>query len=169
MRLDLGGIAKGYALDQLLRVLEDHGVSSALVDGGGDVAVSAPPPGTRGWRVELFAVTSGDDSGRTALVLAHAAVATSGDLARSVQIGAIRYSHIVDPRTGLGLTTRTGASVVARDGMTADAFATAASVLGAEACARNWQALGVELRVVTAGEQGVEVVESRGFARFSER
>ena len=53
MRLDLGGIAKGYALDEALAVLAAHGLPRALVDGGGDVAVGDPPPGRRGWRVAL--------------------------------------------------------------------------------------------------------------------
>ncbi|HUR29500.1 MAG TPA: FAD:protein FMN transferase [Planctomycetota bacterium] len=167
MRLDLGGIAKGYALDEMLLVLESAGVRSALVDGGGDVAVSAAPPGERGWRIDLGPATVSAPRGPT-LVLADAAVATSGDLERSAEIGGTRYSHIVDPRTAHGLTERRGASVVARDGMTADAFATAATVVGPSASDGRWRNFGVELRVVAAGAHGLEIGSSPGFARLGE-
>ncbi len=130
MRLDLGGIAKGDALDQALAVLREQGIERALVDGGGDVAASAPPPGESGWIVALAELDG--SAPRVALRLAHAALATSGDTERYVEIGGRRFSHIVDPRTGLGLERRTLASAIARDGATADALATAVSVVGPE-------------------------------------
>lgn len=150
MRLDLGGIAKGYALDEMLRVLSGRGVERALVDGGGDVAVSEPPPGRAGWRLAVPAPTgSGGEAGAGAgpvrLELARAAVATSGDTSRYAEIDGVRYSHLVDPATGLGLVRRIGATVVAPDGATADALASAACVLG--------PAAGLEL---VAGSPGCE-------------
>ncbi|MEO6709387.1 MAG: FAD:protein FMN transferase, partial [Planctomycetota bacterium] len=158
VRLDLGGVAKGYALDEMLSVLAEHGVRAALVDGGGDVAVSDAPPGAAGWRVELSAVTQDQAPARRTLILSHAAVATSGDLYRSVQIGGLRYSHIVDPATALGLTTQCGASVVASDGMTADALATAATVLGIRGSERLWKGFeDCAFRVVARTEHGLEV------------
>lgn len=129
MRLDAGGIGMGYAADRVLMVLTERGIASAMVDASGDVVVSAPPPGTAGWRIEL-APMAGDQAG--AVVLADAAITTSGDTRQFVEIDGRRWSHIVDPRTGLGVAGPAAVTVIAPDGTTADAVATAASVLGPE-------------------------------------
>lgn len=124
--LDFGGIGKGAAADAALAVLADHGVTSALVEVGGDIAVSAPPPHERHWVVE-----AADGEGRTRTIeLTRGAIATSGATAQFVEIDGVRYGHIVDPRTGLGLTARGAVTVIARDGATADALASALSVIG---------------------------------------
>ena len=127
-RLDPGGIGMGYAADRALEVLAARGIDSAMIDASGDVLVSAAPPGTTGWRITVAPLRPGD-VGET-LVLAQAAVTTSGDAYQAVEIDGVRYSHIVDPRTGLGVTGPTAVSVIAPDATTADALATAASVLG---------------------------------------
>jgi len=125
--LDFGGIGKGYAADQALRVLESHGLGTALIDFGGDLVLGDPPPGhTDGW---LVAVRTGLDEPRT-LHLGRCAVATSGGLEQFVEIDGTRYAHIIDPRTGLGVTRRTAATVIAPHGWLADALASAACVLG---------------------------------------
>lgn len=118
-RLDLGGIAKGHAAERALRAIGDL---PAMVELGGDLALGAPPPGAPGWRIALV-------DGRT-LVLADCFASTSGDSERHVDTHDTRYSHIVDPRTGLGLVASPVVLVLARDGMTADALSTAASVAG---------------------------------------
>lgn len=170
MRLDLGGIAKGYALDEALRVLAAHGIERALVDGGGDIAVSAPPPGTRGWRVSLAISARELDSPGPQVWLAHGACATSGDAFRHVEIDGVRYSHVLDPRSGLGLTTRRAATVLAPSGMQADAWASALCVLEpAQGLALVGRLPGVEARVwgppgEPAGEKdATEACESPGF------
>ncbi|HKP10720.1 MAG TPA: FAD:protein FMN transferase [Blastocatellia bacterium] len=129
MRLDLGGIAKGYAADAALAVLKQHGVTSALVAAGGDIVVGDAPPGSRGWTVAVRSITATDEASMIHLRLANAAVSTSGDAEQFVEINGTRYSHIIDPRTGQPLTGRRSVTVVARDGTTSDALATAASVL----------------------------------------
>lgn len=126
MRLDLGGIAKGYACDRALAALREHGAPRALVDGNGDLAVGDPPPDRPFWRVQI----AGEPD--KVLRVARCGVATSGDTERFVEIGGRRFSHIVDPHTGLGLQTRSKVTVVAPDGMTADALATAVSVMGSD-------------------------------------
>jgi len=130
LRLDLGGIAKGYALDEALRYMRDNGVDSAMIDGGGDIAVWAPPPDRpEGWKIVIDGPRSDD---LLDLQLSYSAVATSGDRYQAVEIDGVRYSHVLDPRTGLGVTTPRSASVVAATGMEADAMASALCVLGDE-------------------------------------
>ncbi len=131
MQLDLGGIAKGYAADQALAVLREHGITRALVAASGDIAVGNPPPGQRTWRVSIGTPFQREGEART-LLLRNAAVSTSGDSEQFVVINGTRYSHIVDPRTGLGLTNRCQVSVIAPHATQTDAFATAVSILGAE-------------------------------------
>jgi thiamine biosynthesis lipoprotein len=129
MRLDLGGIAKGYAADEALRVLCQHGIRRGLVDGSGDIAIGDPPPGEAGWRIGIAPLEPGAAPSRY-LLLARQAIATSGDAWQHVEIDGVRYSHIIDPKTGLGLTQRSSVSVVARNCITADSLASAVSVLG---------------------------------------
>ena len=132
MRLDLGGIAKGYAGDEALRVLKRHGITRALIAAAGDIVVGDPPPGRNGWRIGIAPLDSPEGPPSRYLRLENAAVSTSGDAFQYVEIDGVRYSHIIDPRTGLGLTTRSSVTVVAKDGITADSLASAVSVLGPE-------------------------------------
>lgn len=125
MQLDLGAIAKGYAADEALKILRGLGVKSALVAVSGDIVAGDAPPGTRGWRVGL-------EPAGGAILLKNAAVSTSGDSEQVREIGGVRYSHIIDPKTGLGLRSEIAVTVVARRGLDADPIATAVSVLGEE-------------------------------------
>jgi len=127
MRLDLGGIAKGYAADCALRVLRKFGISRALIELGGDIVLGDPPPNRKGWRIGIL-----DESGKPEkfLEIANCAVSTSGSTEQFVEIAGRRYAHIVDPRTGLGLTKLILVTVIAKDGITADGLATALCVLG---------------------------------------
>ena len=130
MLLDLGGIAKGYAADEALRVLRDHGIRSALVAASGDLAIGDPPPGKTGWRVGIDSPNPPESRFTRVLELRNAAVSTSGDTEQFLEIGGVRYSHIIDPATGMGLTARIAVTVVAEKGIDADSLATAVSVLG---------------------------------------
>ena len=132
MQLDLGGIAKGYAGDQALRTLRAAGIGAALVAASGDLAIGDAPPGTRGWRVGIGLPDRADNKLARQLLLANAAVSTSGDTEQFVELDGVRYSHILDPRTGVGLTNRVQASVIARHATATDALATTVCVLGPE-------------------------------------
>ncbi|QHT69779.1 FAD:protein FMN transferase [Rhodocytophaga rosea] len=125
MRLDAGGVGKGYAVDEAMKILQQQGIQSALVDGGGNILVSKAPPGKKGWQVELSS-----SAGNISVELQQTAVATSGDLYQHIELDGKRYSHILDPRTGLGLTNQIMVTILARDGITADLYSTAVSVLG---------------------------------------
>lgn len=127
MRLDPGGIAKGDVLDQALITLQQHGVQSALVAGDGDIAVSDPPPHKKGWRIRLSPFV--EETPPAYVLLKRQAVASSGDLYQYVVLNGKRYSHIVDPRAGIGLTERRLVFVIAPSGIIADGLATALSVL----------------------------------------
>lgn len=133
MAFDLGGVAKGYAADLMLESLAAAGLPRAMIAAGGDIRLGDPPPGRNGWRVALQ--TFDPHQPDEVLTLANAAVSTSGDLHQSVEIDGIRYSHILDPATGLGLTRRIAASVVADKAALSDPLATAACVIGPDGAA----------------------------------
>lgn len=130
VRFDFGGIAKGYAADRALEALRARGLGRALVAAGGDVAVGDPPPGQRGWRVAIAPFDAATPAETASLTLANRGVSTSGDAEQWVEISGIRYSHILDPRTGRPLTGRRQATAVAPDATTSDMLATTLCVLG---------------------------------------
>jgi thiamine biosynthesis lipoprotein len=130
MRLDLGGIGKGYAADQAMLVLNGRGIHRALVAASGDIAIGDPPPAQRGWKVGISGMaTVTNDPART-LSLHNCGISTSGDTEQSIEIGGVRYSHIVDPSTGLGLTERIQATIIGPDATTTDGLDTTVSILG---------------------------------------
>ena len=133
MQLDLGGIAKGYAADQALALLDARGIKSALVAASGDLAFSGSPPGKPGWRIQVDPAGQVEGPLTRVLLMTHAAVSTSGDHEQHLDAGGHRYSHIVDPHSGRGLTSSMAVSIVARTGIDADGAATAFEVLGADA------------------------------------
>ncbi|HLW78720.1 MAG TPA: FAD:protein FMN transferase [Terriglobia bacterium] len=158
MQLDLGGIAKGYAADEALGVLKRLGISCALVAAAGDIAAGAAPPGRAGWRIEIAPLGDPAEGAAQAdgpwskprsrtekrisdarfrilhtaryLQLHDAGISTSGDAEQHVEVGGVRYAHIVDPRTGQALTGHFEVTVLAPNDFIADGLATAVSVMG---------------------------------------
>jgi thiamine biosynthesis lipoprotein len=168
MKLDVGGIAKGYASEEAMKVLKREGISSALVAGSGDIVVSGPPPGRSGWTIAVAPLKPEADVGSSpTILLKDAAVSTSGDAEQFVEIDGVRYSHLVDPKTGLGLTERRSVTVIAREGITADGLDTAACILGPEKGLALIEstpgAAGLFVRITSKGQ---EIRESKGWAGF---
>lgn len=166
MQLDFGGIAKGYGQDCALKVLKTLDISTFLIDAGGSVLAGDPPAGLPGWKIEIG--TPARNSSPEVLWLKNASFDSSGDAHQFVEMGGRRYSHIVDPQTGLGLTNRIQASVIARDGTTADALSTAFCVMGEEKTRAFLKRLPhIEARLVVQREDGkVRVWETKGFHRW---
>lgn len=164
MRLDAGGIAKGYAMEEALRVLRQLGFPRAMVSGGGDMALGDAPAGEAGWRVEIVSLDEVGAPPALRLILANCSISTSGDLYQRLEIDGKRYSHIVDPRTGIGLTDHSQVTVVAKRGMEADALSKVVAVLGADAGFPIIEEFeGVACRVVRAPEGVLEEIKSRGW------
>jgi FAD:protein FMN transferase len=130
MQLDAGAIAKGYAADEALRTLASCGIRSALVAASGDLAFSDAPPGESGWKIGIDSLDSANAPFTRVMRLSNAAVSTSGPSEQHLDTAGVRYSHIIDPATGMGLTRNITVTVVARRGIDADSLATAVGVLG---------------------------------------
>lgn len=167
MRLDFGGIAKGYIAQDVSRVLRELGFDQSLVAVAGDIVAGNPPPGSAGWKVGVAPIDRPNGPVSRLLSLQNCAISTSGDVFQFVEIGGVRYSHIVDPQTGLGLTHRSSVTVVATKGSTADALATAVCILGPErSLPLIEQRDQTAALIVYATDDEPRVVESKLFDRF---
>ena len=168
MRLDVGSIAKGFACDEALKTVRARGCPRAMVAGSGDISAGDPPPGRKGWRIEVVGLDLEDASAAPAPVvieIANAAIATSGDRNQRLDAGGRRYSHILDPRTGQPLTDHSLVSVIAKDGLTAG-ISTACSVIGPQAAlklAAEWKAA---IRIQRMPGDKTEITESPDWARW---
>lgn len=130
--LDFGGIAKGYAADQVQRMLaEKFGVTRVLIDASGDLVAGDPPPGQQGWQVGL--ARPANESGKLQrILLANQALAGSGDANQFLLADQTRWSHLLDPLRREPIVGQNLTLVLAPDGTTADALASALSVCPAE-------------------------------------
>ena len=167
MRLDLGGIAKGFAADEALGEIRRAGLSRALVRASGDIAAGDAPPGETGWLVGI-APLDPDEPPTRFVRLANRAVSTSGDARQHLFVNGRRYSHLIDPRTGLGIPGRSSVTVIAPRGIQADSLASAISILGPEkglALAERLE--GVSLLMVSEDEKGnVREMKSSRFGAY---
>jgi len=120
MQFDLGGIAKGYALDATAEVLRHYGITRFMIDGGGDLLLGEPPPGRRDWKVVTPAGT---------IDTARVAIASSGAAYRYLLHEHQSYSHVVDPRTGLGSTRAQSVTVIHARATLADGIASTLTLL----------------------------------------
>lgn len=162
VKIDLGGIAKGYAVDRAIAVLQTAGIRTALVNGGGDLRAIGTTPESQGWPVEISGIRPSDS--RRTLTLHNAALATSGDAWQYLEVDGKRYSHLIDPHTGIGSTRRMSVSVHAPTCMQADALASALSVMPVEEGLALAKRLDVRVRIVQVTEPGeIQVRETEGF------
>jgi len=122
MRFDFGAIAKGYAVDQAFELIQAKGIRSVLVDAGGDMRLGDPPPGEPGWNVGMVEAA--------AQTLSNISVATSGDMFQYFEVDDKRYSHIIDPKTGMPLVDSCTVTILANTATESDALASVVSVLG---------------------------------------
>ena len=129
MQLDFGGIAKGYIAQWVINFLKANGIQQALVDAGGDIVMSGAPLNQQGWLIGVNLPETTDDLLNKKLQLSNCSVATSGDVFQFIEYKGVKYSHIINPLTGYGVTNLRNVTIVAKTGATADWLATACSIL----------------------------------------
>jgi thiamine biosynthesis lipoprotein len=129
MQLDFGGIAKGYIAQWVINFLKANGIQQALVDAGGDIVMSGAPLNQQGWLIGVNLPETTDDLLNKKLQLSNCSVATSGDVYQFIEYKGVKYSHIINPLTGYGVTNLRNVTIVAKTGATADWLATACSIL----------------------------------------
>lgn len=170
MKLDLGGIAKGYAAQAAIELLKEKGIRSALCGMAGDIVVSEPPPGKEGWRIGIAPLDDAEGGPERFVLLANEAVSTSGDSQQFIVVNGTRYSHIMDPKTGLGLTTSSSVTVIAPNGSLSDALGTTLSVLDpAKAIKLIEKHEGCAALIVRKEKEGLREYTVGGFEGFLEK
>jgi len=169
MKLDLGGIAKGFAADIVRQRLRQRGITQALINLGGDITALGKRPGGKPWRVGIQDPFDKSKLFGT-LEIADAAVVTSGNYERYFYIRGKRYSHIINPKTGRPCDILPSVTVVAPSGIDADALATAISVLGEEKGLDLVEKLkDTECFVVKGPGESCTTIQSSGFGKFLSR
>jgi thiamine biosynthesis lipoprotein len=170
MRLDFGGIVKGYAADEARAVLASHGFNQTLVALSGDISVGDPPPGEPGWKIGVSGLEPAGEQTKDFVWLTNRAVSTAGDAFQFVEIDGKRYSHLVDPKTGLGITGRVSVTVIAPTGLLSDGLDSAAAILGPEKGRRLLEATpGISGRFVELTKDGPKTFETGNFSRYRVR
>ena len=134
VRLDFSSIAKGYGVDRIAEALEALGIGDYLVEIGGEIRVAGLSPRGDTWRIAVEQPRAGRRGIAEALDVTDMAIATSGDYRNFMEVDGVRYSHMIDPRTGHPVShDLVSVTVLHEQCMMADAWATALSVLGPEA------------------------------------
>jgi thiamine biosynthesis lipoprotein len=166
MRVHLGGIGKGLAIDRAAAILRGSGVPDFLIQAGGDTYASGRR-GDRPWRVGIRDPRGPEDRAFAALDLTDAALSISGDYERAFVRDGRRYHHIIDPDSGQPAAHARSAAVIAGRAILADALSTGIFIMGpADGMALVERLPGVEAVVVTAGN---DVLVSRGLSGSLER
>jgi thiamine biosynthesis lipoprotein len=124
MRLDFGGIGKGFAEDEMMKILKLNGIKSAMIEAGGNIVVSnSPTESTDGWEIII---------NNEKYFLKNSGISTSGDAYQFVEIDGKKYAHILDPKTGIGHTEPHQVSIIAKDGTVSDWLSTALYLMPAD-------------------------------------
>ena len=117
MRIDFGGIGKGFAEDEMMKVLKQNGIKAAMIEAGGNILVSdSPTDSPKGWEIIIE---------KKKKYLKNCGISTSGDAYQFVEIGGQKYAHILDPKTGIGFTKPRQITVITKDGTSSDWLSTA--------------------------------------------
>lgn len=165
MKLDLGGIAKGYIAQKLIEFLQRNGIDTALADAGGDIVMSNSLA-NEGWLVGINVPETTDELLKLKLSLSNYAVATSGDAYQYIEHNGIKYSHIIDPRTGYGVSFQRNVTVIAKDGATADWLATACSIISIPEAKKICLNQHAELFISSIENGKLQTYQTAGFKKF---
>ncbi|MDP9229782.1 MAG: FAD:protein FMN transferase [Bacteroidota bacterium] len=169
MQLDFGGIVKGYAAQKVVNHLKNKNITIALADAGGDIAMSDAPPGKNGWSIGINLPEQENELWNRKLELKNFSVATSGDVYRFTLYNGKKYSHIIDPRTGYGVTTQRNVTVIAKDGATADWLATACSILSIEKALKLARKENAALLITNLKDEKIIIHKTENFDSYFQK
>jgi len=166
MRLDFGGIAKGYITQWVIDYLKNRGIREALADAGGDISMSGAPLNSKGWLVGVNIPETTDDLLNQQLQLANISVATSGDAYQYLEKNGVKYSHIINPKTGHGVSWLRNVTVIAPQGATADWLATACSILPLEEAKKLALTNQAQLLITTLQNRKIKYYSTPSFKKY---
>jgi FAD:protein FMN transferase len=166
MQLDLGGIGQGYIGQKISGYLKQNNISISLVDVSGDIIAGDPPPGKQGWNIAVNVPGSADELLDKEISIHNKSVITSGDVYQYMLHAGKKYSHIVDPKTGYGVTNQRNVTVIADDGTTADWFTKACTILSFKKIKGLAGRLHAEFLVGTIKKEKFNFYQSSSFDKY---
>ena len=166
MQLDLGGIAQGYIAQKVLDFLTGQQIKSALINVSGDIVMSGAPPNTNGWTVGINVPETKDELLPKTLIMQNKAVTTSGDAYQFMEYNGKKYSHIVNPKTGYGITSQKNVTIIANDGTLADWLTKACSILPIKKAKRLANKLGAEVLITQIKKGKIKYHATKGFTFY---
>ncbi len=164
MAVDLGAIAKGYAVDRAFDLCRSAGAEDFLIDLSGNIRVSGRPQWRKNWQIGVRDPFDRPNLIGTIILRSGLALATSGNYERFVEVMGQRYSHIINPRTGLPATGTAGVTVLCEDATTADGLSTSLFVVGLKGCGKLLQKAPRADVLIVPDKYPIEVWLTRGFA-----
>lgn len=166
MRLDVGGLGKGYIAQLVLDHMKNRGIDHALVDAGGKIVMATPANCTEKWKIGMNIPTSRKNILTANLLLKNESVSTSGDLYQFFYFKRKKYSHIIDPKTGLGITTQKNVCVIAHNGVEADWLSTACSVLPIKQAKKLVKEHGAAVLIAVNKKRGIKYYSTPLFETY---
>src|SRR5688572_5755970 len=169
IRFDFGGIVPGYAAQRVMDFLKNKGISTALVDASGDIVVSDAPPGKGGWIIAINLPESQNEVWDKKLEVENLAVSTSGGVYRYLIHNGKKYSHIIDPETGYGVTSQQNVTVITKYGADADWLATACSILPVKKALKLAKKEHAAILITTVNGEKIATYQSKSFDRHFQK
>ncbi len=167
MQLDAGGLGKGFVAQAALNLIINNGFESCMVNAGGNIVTANAPSNQKGWLVGINEPENKTGILPQMLSLQNMAVATSGDIYQYVELNGKKYSHIVNPKTGIGVTHQRNVTAIAKDGTTADWLSTACSVLSIKQSMRLIKKIKGAALLITENKNGkIKKKSSRLFKTY---
>jgi FAD:protein FMN transferase len=167
LAVDLSPIAKGYGVDQVAMILEQHGIVSYLVEIGGEMRLKGEKPEQQRWKIAVEKPVSEERAVQRIIVPGDMGVATSGDYRNYFEEQGVRYSHLLDPRSGRPISNRTvSVTVLHPSCMTADGYATALNVMTAEEAISFADQHGIAALLVVKTDEGFTELSSAAFKPY---
>ena len=169
IRFDFGGIVPGYVAQRVIDFLKTKNVNIALVDASGDIVMSDAPPGKDGWTIGINLPENENEIWDKKLELQNFAVSTSGDVYRYTIHNGIKYSHIIDPRTGYGVTSQRNVTVITKYGADADWLATACSILPIKKALSLAKKEHAAIFIATLKNEKITIYKSKSLERYFQK
>ena len=169
IRFDFGGIVPGYVAQRVMDFLKTKNINIALVDASGDIVMSGAPPGKNGWTIGINLPENENEIWDKKLDLKNFAVSTSGDVYRYTIHNGIKYSHIIDPRTGYGVTSQRNVTVITKYGADADWLATACSILPIKKALSLAKKEHAAIFIATLKNEKITIYKSKSLERYFQK
>jgi FAD:protein FMN transferase len=166
MQLDFGGIAQGYIAQKIIDFLKQKGITNALVNVSGDIAAIGTPPNVQGFTIGINLPQSNEELLNQKLQITNKAVTTSGDVYQYIEHKGKRYSHIIDIKTGYGITKGRNVTVIANDATTADWFTKACSLLPVSEAKKLAQQIQAEFLITEIRKGKLVFYTTNGFDKY---